>query len=56
MGLTGWMELCEEERHETNFWEKVRHTERQIVGGSGGRETVLLGEGVQSERGRCPEL
>lgn len=30
MGLTGWMELCEEERHKTNFREKVRHTERQI--------------------------
>lgn len=31
---------------------RVRHSER----GSGGRETVLLGERVECEGGRCPEL
>lgn len=43
------MELCEEER-KTHLGGVESQT------GGGGRETVLLREGVASERGWCPEL
>lgn len=49
MGLAGWVEMWRGER-------KTHLGGRGGGGGWGGRERVLLGEGVASEGGRCPEL